>query len=42
MLRRLKESSILSSSVNLFYTKNIFIENIEEGKEVETWSKVNE
>lgn len=38
MLRRLRESSSLSSSVNLFYM-NIFIENIEEGKELEMWSK---
>lgn len=41
MLRRLKEGSILSSSVNLFYIKNVFVENIEEVKELEKWSKAN-
>lgn len=41
VLRRLKEGSILSSSVNLFYIKNILVENTEEVKELEMLSKAS-
>lgn len=40
-MKRLKEGSILEF-FNLFYIKNIFVENTEEGKALEVWSKANE